>query len=79
MFEIFSNPWIYFWIGVLLIFRNLVVALPKPDDDIESGFGSGSPGYRFFYKFMQGLSGDIRAMGFEPKNMTQKFVKKTGE
>ena len=75
MFEIFTNPWMFFWIGVALILRNVVVALPKPDESVASGFGSNSPGYQFLYKFAQGMSGDMRSLGFDPKTMTAKMVK----
>lgn len=77
MLELISNPWLYALVALLLIFRNIVVALPKPGESTQpTGFGSNSPGYRFTYKLLQGISGDVRAMGFDPKSVGQAVMKK---
>lgn len=75
MLELLQNPYVH-TIGIMLIFRNLIVSLPKPDATVTGFFGGNGPGYVYLYKVLQGLSGDVRALGVDPKTLTDRFVKK---
>lgn len=59
----------------LIVFQNLLRALPEPNAALSRGFGSNSPGYQTLYRFATGLKGDITALGVDPKSLTKSFVK----
>lgn len=73
MFALFSDPWTFFWLGLVVVLRNFGGAFPEPDPNIKSGFGSGSPGYRFIYQFARAMTLDLKAIGVDSKAIGAKF------
>lgn len=73
MFHVFNDPWMYFWVGLLVVLRNIGGAFPEPDTALKSGFGSGSPGYKFVYNIARGMTMDLKTIGIDSKAMGLKL------
>lgn len=73
MAHLFGDYHLYILIGFLVIFRNFFGAFPEPDTSLKTGFGSGSPGYKMVYSFARGMTGDLKAIGFDTKSMGLKL------
>lgn len=73
MFGVFQNPWVFFWLAVLVIVRNVGGAFPEPDPNVKGGFGSSSPGYRFLYTFARAMTMDLKTVGIDTKSMALKL------
>ena len=65
--ELIGNPWLYVLVGLFIIIRNVFGAFPEPNPAIATGFGSGSPGYKFLYQIARGMTGDLNAIGMNLK------------
>ena len=63
-------------VGIILLIQNIMRAFPFPDEKRESGFGSGSPGYKFIYQIAQGVKGDMTVLCLDPKSLSRKLLPK---
>ncbi len=73
MSHLFSDPYFYLVIAILVFLRNFFGAFPEPDTSLKTGFGSNSPGYRMMYQFARGMTLDLKTVGIDAKSMGLKL------